>query len=100
VSAVSKEETGQVQTGITELLRKRHRISGAKLDDFMIRDRTEIIEAANEAAGTLSYLLAGIASVALVAFLTIMTGMPKSASTLTPAAATKSPASMVAVPSF
>jgi macrolide transport system ATP-binding/permease protein len=66
VSAASGEDTGQMQAAITELLRKRHRLTSAKVDDFMIRDRTEIIEAANEAASTLSYLLAGIASVALI----------------------------------
>ena len=66
VSAVSKEASFQVQKDITELLRKRHKITTSKPDDFRIRNRTEIVEAANEATNTLSYLLTGIASVALI----------------------------------
>ena len=66
VSAESKEVTPEVQDAITELMRVRHKITGAKLDDFRIRNRTEIVEAANEAASTLGYLLAGIAGVALI----------------------------------
>jgi len=66
VSAVSKEASHKVKKDITELLRKRHRITASKPDDFRIRNRTEIVEAANEATNTLSYLLAGIASVALI----------------------------------
>ena len=66
VSAESKEATTDVQDGITELLRLRHKITGTKLDDFRVRNRTDIVEAANEAASTLGYLLAGIAGVALI----------------------------------
>ena len=66
VSAESKEATGDVQDGVTELLRVRHKITGTKLDDFRVRNRTDIVEAANEAASTLGYLLAGIAGVALI----------------------------------
>ena len=66
MSARSKEATRKVQDDVTALLRVRHKITGAKLDDFRIRNRTEIVEAANEAASTLGYLLAGIAGVALV----------------------------------
>jgi putative ABC transport system permease protein len=66
ISAVSRGASYQVQKDITELLRRRHKISGAKVDDFRIRNRTEIVEAANEATNTLSYLLTGIALVALI----------------------------------
>ena len=66
VSAVSQQASYQVQKDMAMLLRKRHKISGAKVDDFRIRNRTEIVEAANEATNTLSYLLTGIASVALI----------------------------------
>ncbi|MCH7916208.1 MAG: ABC transporter permease [Deltaproteobacteria bacterium] len=66
ISAVSRGASYQVQKDIAELLRRRHKISGAKLDDFRIRNRTEIVEAANEATNTLSYLLTGIALVALI----------------------------------
>ncbi len=66
ISAVSQEATYQASQDIAELLRKRHKIAGAKPDDFRIRNRTAVIEAANEATDTLSYLLTGIASVALI----------------------------------
>ena len=66
VSAESKQATSDVQDGITALLRVRHKITGTKLDDFRVRNRTDIVEAANEAANTLGYLLAGIAGVALI----------------------------------
>jgi macrolide transport system ATP-binding/permease protein len=66
ISAVSMEASYQAQRDITALMRKRHKITGAKIDDFKIRNRTEIVEAANEATNTLSYLLAGVASVALI----------------------------------
>ena len=66
VSAESREATYQVQKDIAELMRRRHKISGAKPDDFRIRNRTEIIQAADEATTTLSYLLMGVASVALI----------------------------------
>jgi len=66
VAAVSQEATYQAEKDMAELLRRRHRITPAKPDDFRIRNRAEIVEAANEATNTLSYLLAGIASVALI----------------------------------
>ena len=66
VSAESQEATSDVQDGIAALLRVRHKITGTKLDDFRVRNRTDILEAANEAASTLGYLLAGIAGVALI----------------------------------
>ncbi len=66
VSAESRQATSDVQDGITALLRVRHKITGTKLDDFRVRNRTDILEAANEAASTLGYLLAGIAGVALI----------------------------------
>ncbi len=66
VSAENKQATSDVQDGITGLLRVRHKITGTKLDDFRVRNRTDIVEAANEAANTLGFLLAGIAGVALI----------------------------------
>ncbi len=66
VSAESQQATSDVQDGIAALLRVRHKITGTKLDDFRVRNRTDILEAANEAASTLGYLLAGIAGVALI----------------------------------
>jgi macrolide transport system ATP-binding/permease protein len=66
LSAVSRQATYRIEKDIAALMRKRHKITGAKPDDFRIRNRTEVVEAANEATQTLSYLLIGIASVALV----------------------------------
>ncbi len=66
VAATSQQATYQAEKDMAELLRQRHRITPGKRDDFRIRNRAEIVEAANEATDTLSYLLAGIASVALI----------------------------------
>jgi macrolide transport system ATP-binding/permease protein len=66
VAAANQQATYQAEKDMAELLRQRHKITPGKRDDFRIRNRAEIIEAANEATNTLSYLLAGIASVALV----------------------------------
>jgi len=66
VVAMSQQATYEVEKAMAQLLRERHKLTGTKENDFSIRNRAEIIEAANEATDTLSYLLAGIASVALV----------------------------------
>ena len=61
-----REIASQVIADATKLIRQRHRITPAKGDDFRIRNRQEIIDAAKEASSTMSYLLAGIALVALL----------------------------------
>jgi putative ABC transport system permease protein len=51
---------------IAELLRVRHGIGSADADDFQIFDQTQLLQAATTISGTLSLLLGGIASIALV----------------------------------
>jgi putative ABC transport system permease protein len=51
---------------ISELLRVRHGIGTADTDDFQIFDQTQLLEAASSISGTLTLLLGGIASIALV----------------------------------
>ena len=55
-----------VQSGITELLRQRHRISGSQDDDFFVRNQQEIAEARNAATEVMTVLLASIAGVSLL----------------------------------
>ena len=51
---------------ITELLRVRHGIGATDTDDFQIFDQTQLLQAASTISDTLTLLLGGIASIALV----------------------------------
>jgi putative ABC transport system permease protein len=66
VQAVSKEETSTAQTQIEELLRRRHRIGEGADDDFQVRNLSDIAQAQQEGAETMTSLLAGIALVSLL----------------------------------
>jgi putative ABC transport system permease protein len=66
VQAVSADQIGAVQTGITELLRQRHRIQAGRDDDFIIRNQQEISETATATTEVMTALLAAIASVSLL----------------------------------
>ena len=66
VSAVSAEHLVAVQTGITELLRQRHRIQQGRDDDFIIRNQQEISEAQTATTETMTALLAGVAIISLL----------------------------------
>jgi ABC-type antimicrobial peptide transport system permease subunit len=55
-----------MKDSIAELLRVRHGIGASDNDDFQIFDQTQLLEAATTISGTLSLLLGGIASIALV----------------------------------
>ena len=66
VQAVSADQIGSVQTGITELLRQRHRIQAGRDDDFIIRNQQEISETATATTEVMTALLAAIASVSLL----------------------------------
>jgi putative ABC transport system permease protein len=66
VQARSKELTGEAQTQIEELLRRRHRIGGEADDDFQVRNLSDIAQAQQEGAATMNSLLAGIALVSLL----------------------------------
>jgi putative ABC transport system permease protein len=66
VSAVSPDQTQEVQNQITALLRQRHRIQPGRLDDFNIRNLSDITEAASNSATVMAVLLGSIASVSLL----------------------------------
>jgi len=66
VSAVSAESMGSAEQEISELLRRRHELADYEDDDFNIRNMADIQEAVTETAGTMTILLAGIASVSLL----------------------------------
>ncbi len=66
VSAVSAESMSSAEQEISELLRRRHNLADYDEDDFRIRNMADIQEAVAETAGTMTMLLAGIASVSLL----------------------------------
>lgn len=66
IGIVSQEAANQITEDMNALLRRRHKITPAKGDDFTVRNRQEIVDAAREASTTMSQLLAGIALVALI----------------------------------
>jgi putative ABC transport system permease protein len=66
VSAASPGQLADVQNGMTELLRQRHRIQQGRDDDFMIRNQQEIADTANATTAIMTALLAAAASVSLL----------------------------------
>jgi putative ABC transport system permease protein len=66
VSAASKDATPQAKAEIEALLRERHRIRDGEDDDFEVRDPSEIADAQQESAQTITSLLAGVALVSLL----------------------------------
>jgi len=65
-SAVSQEQMDAAKEEITALLREEHRLAPGALDDFNIRDQTEITQMATRVTGTLTLLLSAIAGVSLL----------------------------------
>jgi len=55
-----------VQSSIEDLLRERHRITGAGSDDFNVRNLTSVLEAATTVTGVMTLLLASVAAVSLL----------------------------------
>jgi len=66
VAAVSADTTQEANTQITSLLRQRHKIRQGADDDFMIRNLSDIAEAASNSATVMAVLLGSIASVSLL----------------------------------
>jgi putative ABC transport system permease protein len=66
LSAVSATAAGAAQRQVTELLRQRHRIPPGQPDDFMIRNMTEVAEAADQTNRIMTMLLGSIAAVSLI----------------------------------
>jgi putative ABC transport system permease protein len=66
VAAVSADTTQEANNQITSLLRQRHKIRPGADDDFMIRNLSDIAEAASSSATVMAVLLGSIASVSLL----------------------------------
>ncbi len=66
VKAVSAQELDRAEKQVTELLRQRHRVGAKKDDDFSIRNLTQMMQAQEEQATVMKYLLGAIASVSLL----------------------------------
>jgi putative ABC transport system permease protein len=66
VSVADGADMQAARDAISELLRVRHGIGASDTDDFQIFDQTQLLEAASSISGTLTLLLGGIASIALI----------------------------------
>jgi putative ABC transport system permease protein len=66
VAAVSADTTQEANNQIASLLRQRHKIRAGADDDFMIRNLSDIAEAASNSATVMAVLLGSIASVSLL----------------------------------
>ncbi len=65
-SAASAEEIPQAMEEITNLLHERHRIRAGELDDFNIRDMTEVGNTMASVTETITRLLMAVAAISLV----------------------------------
>ena len=66
VAAVSADTTQEANNQIASLLRQRHKIRPGADDDFIIRNLSDIAEAASNSATVMAVLLGSIASVSLL----------------------------------
>ncbi|HTN69846.1 MAG TPA: ABC transporter permease [Methylomirabilota bacterium] len=66
VAAVSADTTQEANNQIASLLRQRHKLRQGADDDFMIRNLSDIAEAASNSATVMAVLLGSIASVSLL----------------------------------
>jgi len=66
VQAASADQINDVQNGIAELLRQRHRIQSGRDDDFIMRNQQELAETQSSTAETMTVLLAGVAVISLI----------------------------------
>ena len=66
VSVADGADMTTVQSAITQLLEQRHGIASGGTDDFSIFDQAQLLSVTDAISGTLTLLLGGIASIALV----------------------------------
>jgi putative ABC transport system permease protein len=66
VQAVDEESLTNIQSDVTELLLKRHKISDEASADFQIMNQSDVVEAASSVTGTFTMLLGAIAGISLV----------------------------------
>jgi putative ABC transport system permease protein len=58
--------TEQVTSGVTDLLRRRHRLAGNDADDFNVRSPEEMARVLSSTTDTMAYLLASVAAISLI----------------------------------
>jgi putative ABC transport system permease protein len=66
VLASSEDQIPQAQADIQSILRREHRLTAGKKDDFDIRNQAEFLSTFAETTKTFTFLLAGIAAVSLL----------------------------------
>ncbi len=66
VLASTEQEIPQAQADIQSILRRQHRLTADKKDDFDIRNQAEFLNTFAETTKTFTFLLAGIAAVSLL----------------------------------
>jgi putative ABC transport system permease protein len=66
VLAISENKIPQAQAEIQSILRRQHRLTTGKKDDFDIRNQAEFLTTFAETTKTFTFLLAGIAAVSLL----------------------------------
>jgi putative ABC transport system permease protein len=66
VSAISPAATFTAEKQIADLLRQRHRLGPNQENDFVLRNMTDVAEAADESSKIMTNLLASIAGVSLL----------------------------------
>lgn len=65
-SAISEEFSDQAVSEISLLLRESHKLNDEQNDDFEVRTQAEMLSMMNSMTGTLTVLLAAIASISLI----------------------------------
>ena len=66
VLAMTEDQIPQAQADIQSILRRQHRLTADKKDDFDIRNQAEFLNTFAETTKTFTFLLAGIAAVSLL----------------------------------
>ena len=66
VLALSEAKIPEAMADIQSIMRRQHRLTSGKPDDFMIRNQSDFLSTAAETSRTFGYLLAGIAAVSLL----------------------------------
>ena len=66
LQAVEEADHTQVETQVTQVLRRRHRIQSEADDDFHVRNLAEMAEAASDVTQTFTILLGAVAGISLL----------------------------------
>jgi putative ABC transport system permease protein len=66
ISSASPKLANAAERQITDLLRQRHNLRGSQPDDFMIRNMTDVAQAAEQTSQVMTLLLGSIAAVSLL----------------------------------